>query len=133
GPNRATKHHRVDVVDICARLKRQKFVARPKGSDIRELPELLADGRPRGQIFDIAAARARGPHDILDQQLAMTILIYPAVDVHVFGIDVDVSDAGVGISSTINPDVVGVLAPADGADRSEGHLSGPIRVEFARL
>ena len=43
GP-RSAKDHSVDVIDIGAGLKREKFVSRAKGADIRELPEFGAAG-----------------------------------------------------------------------------------------
>ena len=133
GPKHPAKDHRIDVVNIGARLKRQQFVAGTKGADIREFPEFGAAGRPGSQIFDKAAAGARGPHDVLDQELAGAVLELPAIDVDVFGIGMHVRDAGVSAPRAVHTDIVRVFSPTHGADRSEGHLPRPIRLDLAGL
>ena len=94
-PQRALIHDGVDVIDIDAGLDRQQLVAGAVRSDIRELAKLGAAAGARRQIFDEAAAGARGAHDVLDQELAGRILELPAVDVDVFRIAVNIGDAGV--------------------------------------
>jgi len=133
GPKHPAKNHSVDVVDVGARLKRQHFVSRTKGADIGEFSEFGATGRPGRQIFDKAAAGACGPHDVLDQELAGAVLELPAVDVDVFGIGMHVSDAGVSAARAVHTDIVRIFTPAHGADRSEGHLTRPIRLDLASL
>ena len=131
GPDHPAKDHGVDIVDIGARLKRQKLVARAKGPDIRDLAKFCATGRPRCQIFDKATAGARRPHDVLDQQLAALVLEVPAVDVDVFGIGMDVGDTRIRAARAVDADIVRVFAPAHGADRGEGHLARFIRLDPA--
>ena len=133
GPEHPAKDHGIDVIDIYAGLKRQQFVSGTKGSDIREFSEFGAAGRPGSQIFDKAAAGARGPHDVLDQELAGAVLELPAIDVDVFGIGMHVSDAGVSTPRAVHTDIVRVFTPAHGADRSEGHLARAIRLDLASL
>ncbi len=133
GPDHPAKDHGVDIVDIGARLKRQKLVARAKGPDIGDLAKFGAAGRPGCHILDKAAAGARRPHDVLDQQLAALVLEIPAVDVDVFGIGMHVGDTGVGASRTVDADIVRVFAPAHGADRGKGHLARSIRLDPAGL
>ena len=133
GPDHPPKDHGVDIVDIGARLKRQKLVARAKGPDIGDLAKFGATGRPGRQIFDKAAAGARGPHDVLDQQLAALVLELPAVDVDVFGIGMHIGDAGIGASRAVDADIVGVFAPAHGTDRGKGHLARLVRLDPAGL
>ena len=133
GPDHPAKHHGVDIVDIGARLKRQKLVARAKGPDIGDLAKFGATGRPGRQIFDKATAGARRPHDVLDQQLAALVLELPAVDVDVFGIGMHVGDAGIRASRAVDADIVRVFAPAHGADRGKGHLARLVRLDPAGL
>ena len=131
GPDHPAKHHGVDIVDIGARLKRQKLVAGAKGPDIGNLAEFGATGRPGRQILDKAAAGARRPHDVLDQELAALVLELPAVDVDVFGIGMHVGDAGVDAARAVDADIVRVFAPAHGADRGKGHLARLVRLDPA--
>ena len=133
GPDHPAKDHGVDIVDIGARLKRQKLVARAKGPDIGDLAKFGATGRPGCQILDKAAAGARRPHDVLDQQLAALVLEVPAVDVDVFGIGMHVGDTGIGASRAVDADIVRVFAPAHGADRGKGHLTRLVRLDPAGL
>jgi hypothetical protein len=133
GPDHPAKDHGVDIVDIGSRLKRQKLVARTKRPDIGNFAEFGATGGAGREIFDKAAAGARGPHDVLDQQLAALVLELPAVDVDVFGIGMHVSDTGVGAACAVDTDIVGIFAPAHGADRGKGHLARLVRPNPAGL
>ncbi len=133
GPDHPAEDHRVDIVDIGAGLKRQQLVARAKRPDIGNLAEFSATGGAGREIFDKAAAGARRPHDILDQELAALVLELPAVDVDVFGIGMHVGDAGVGAARAVDADVVRIFAPAHRTDRGEGHLARLVRLDPAGL
>src|SRR5437868_6156558 len=101
---------------LASRPARESLVARAKGPEIGALAKFGATGRPGRQILDKAAAGARRPHDVLDQQLAALVREVPAVDVDVFGIGMHIGDARIRAARAVDADIVRIFAPAHGAD-----------------
>ena len=125
--------NRVDIVDIGAGLDRKLLVPASVGADIGQFAKFLAARGAGREIFIEAASRAGRSHDVLNQQPALAILELPSIHVHVFGIAVHIGDAGIGVSRAVNADIVGIFAPAHGADRSECGLTCLIGRDLSRL
>ena len=59
-------------------------------------------GTFRHPIFEKAAAAAGLADDILNQQLALLVLVVPAIDIDVFRIGMNIGDAGIGAAGSID-------------------------------
>src|SRR5215472_10894641 len=121
-PDRVVVHRRVDIVGIDACLDCQQLVSLAIPAGIGELWQFGTTRRFRDLVFEITAAGTGLANDVLYQQLAVVVLVIPAIDVDVFRVGVHIGNAGVGASGPVDSEIVGGFAPAHGADRIEGKL-----------
>jgi hypothetical protein len=132
-PGGALEHHRVDIVGIHAGLDCQQVFALAIAAGIGELRQLGTARGFRDPVFQETAVGAGLGDDVLNQQLALTVLVVPAIDIDVFRVGVHIGDPGVGAAGAVDSQIVGGFAPAHGADRVEGKLPGVLRRYLAGL
>src|SRR6266850_3843744 len=130
-PERALEHHRVDIVGIDACLDREQLVALTIAAGISELRQFGTARRFRHLVFEVTAAAAGFANDILNQQLALIVLVIPAIDIDVFRVGVHIGNAGIAAAGAVDSQIVGGFAPAHGADRIESKLPCFLRRDLA--
>jgi len=69
-----------------------------------------------------SSAGAGFANDVLDHQLAIMVLVIPAVDIDVFRVGMNVGHTGIRAASAIDSEIVAGFAPAHGADRVKSKL-----------
>src|SRR6478735_164592 len=82
-PDGAVEHHRVDIVGVDPCLDCEQLLALAIPAGIGELWQLGTTRRFRHLVFEETAAAAGFANDVLNQQLALIVLVVPAIDIDV--------------------------------------------------
>src|SRR5260370_6174088 len=130
-PDGAVEHYRVDIVGIDARLDCEQLVALTIPAGIGELRQLRTTRRFRHLVFEETAAGAGFAYDVLNQQLALIVLVIPAIDIDVFRVVVHIGNAGICAAGAVDSEIVSGFAPAHCADRVESELPCLLRRDLA--